>query len=87
MGRKWTFEDAARCWRRLKDLETGVAADCSRFEEAERFLLRHMPMTPEQADTVIAVIMEQGAERSDGLDLAALGNLRTFIRTPHRQAA
>lgn len=87
MGRKWTFEDAAAVWLKLREADGADDHDLDQFEQAEAFLLQHTPQSGAEADTLIQVIMDQHGERSDGLDHTALMALRTFVRSPSVQRA
>ena len=88
MGRKWTFEDAAAVWLKLREADGANDRDFDQFEQAEAFLLRHAPRSGAEADTLIQVIMDQHGERSDGLDQTALKALRAYVQSPSvRRAA
>ena len=87
MGRKWTFEDAAAVWLKLREADDATDDQASDFEQAEAFLLQHTPQSGAEADTLIQVIMDQRGERCDGLDQTALKALQTFVRSPSAQQA
>ncbi|RZJ19135.1 MAG: hypothetical protein EON91_02760 [Brevundimonas sp.] len=87
MGRKWTFEDAVAVWLKLREADDASDDQASDFEQAEIFLLQHMPQSGAEADTLIQVIMDQCGERCDGLDQAALMALRAYVRSPSAQRA
>lgn len=75
--RPWTYETAAAFWRRTRGNPEPVWAD---FEAAERRLLDHAPRTAEEAAQVLAVLVDQGADRrSDGRDVEAVSRVRRFL--------
>ena len=77
MADAWTYETAAVFWRRTRANPEGAWTE---FEAAERHLLDHAPRTVEEAAQVMAVLVEQGAERrSDGRDVEAIGRVRRFL--------
>lgn len=87
MGRKKTFEDAAAIWLKLREADGASTNELDQFEQAEAFLLQHMPQSGAEADTLIQVIMDQRGERCDGLDQTALKALQTFVRSPSARPA
>lgn len=61
--------------RRLVDAQSSV-------EDAEIFILNERPGTAQEAACILDVIRAyRGDTRCDGLDLAALGRVHTFLST------
>jgi len=74
---KWTFETAAEFWRASSTGDLEPVWD--QFASAEKFLLDWQPATPNQASTMLDVLLQTVASRSDGRDQTALAHLQRYI--------
>jgi hypothetical protein len=71
-------------WR----LNGGVAHMASTLEDAETFILNQRPNSAQEAACILDVICAyDGDVRGDGLDLAALRRIHTFLSMPDQRAA
>ena len=73
----WTsIPHAHNYWRRQR----GQINPFVNLEEVEAFILSEPPTSPEDAACILEVVCANAGDvRCDGLDLAALGRLRTFL--------
>jgi hypothetical protein len=74
---KWTFETASEFWREWSAGDLDPVWD--RFASAEKFLLEWQPATPVEASTMLDVLLQTVASRSDGRDQTALAHLQRYI--------
>jgi hypothetical protein len=73
----WTFETAAAFWREWSAADAEPVWD--RFASAEQYLLDWEPATPGEAGTMLEVLLQTVASRSDGRDQTALAHLHRYI--------
>ena len=73
----WTFDTAAEFWRECSASDLEPVWD--RFSSAEQFLLDWQPATPRHASTMLDVLLQTVASRSDGRDQTALAHLQRYI--------
>lgn len=82
----WTFETASACWQAWR-LAEQMAADDDLYDSAEAFILARAPTTPVEADTIFAVLIDNGFDRrADGLDVRAIENLKAWVGRMYARA-